>query len=963
MEIEIRDFRFFTGPVKFSFDEGMNILGGPVGIGKTTILNAIAWCLYKQGRGINPYGAKSPSPQVSLTIEGEILRLKDSAKVTITRSSGNNHVIVRKGSEALEGELAQQFIDSVFGPEHIWRQIAYLTQGEVCSVILNRQGQERVRLLCQLIFTDREDPIESIKAVNQVLNRHHQNLNLTIARHHPRITELEQEISNRPRPEPNLDSPEKLKKQLEEFRAAEHALLREKGVNDEIRDQISGAETEDRKLRAGLIDLRNLPSPEYLQQQQSLNRGKTLLNSLIHYHEDWSVENISQFSSGDFDQPWEILAEEVEREIAEVNRLRPELEKLEQLGRIQDITMLERDLALRRQELSRVEGEISQEALTLDELTAEISRQQTLHRENSEIEEARSSLPDLKTAANGFNPQTEELPPWSYYENLNAKAEKTVKALREADFSGIPTQENINAYREKLVKELARRENHNKKLAILERLQSLSERENLLKSQGASMNHTEEGLNQRRNALQKIREVKPHTCPNCNETVYFIAADERLVSKATLNNFVPNEENIQRVERELDNYQRSLPLSNELRELTYQLRRVKEEFAPYATIDYGLGNQPLDLEDLGRKISLLKDLTQPMSYRRDAYQACENYQRAFSLANRELHPVEPNSAENLLLRKVKLETNLQQRKTLQADVDRLETHLTDLNALNNQRTNYQVRREKFDSLAAELLGKKKNLAKLLLQLPDPEIPSGEIPGKISEYQEAKLNNTRLEDLLEKNSKILADLRKRFDPQLDVRLGSLQANIAETEKLLLDLQEKIALRELYAEYDQIIQEINQIRHDMEIAAKVSEIATNLVKHKLDTSLTRLLQSVNEFLTEMFDEPVSMEISLDADSTAFSINFGLRLGNVLHDKLNGLSGGQKNAISLAFLLSFNRLYHTPLLLLDEILCYFDKSMRNRALKLIRKMSSENRMLTVVSMHDDVVIERKIAIESNP
>jgi len=137
MKITLHGTRTHDGKT-FTFNENaLTLLDGRNGVGKSTLLDAIYWCLYGKIRDL--YEGSS-----TVTIEM-------SAGV-ITRSTKPNHLVFdTKEKKHLEDEEAQLAIDLLFGNKLIFDTSSYLKQSTSCY-LLTAPGDKRMEILNEMTF-------------------------------------------------------------------------------------------------------------------------------------------------------------------------------------------------------------------------------------------------------------------------------------------------------------------------------------------------------------------------------------------------------------------------------------------------------------------------------------------------------------------------------------------------------------------------------------------------------------------------------------------------------------------------------------------------------------------------------------------------------------------------------------------------------------------------------------------
>lgn len=106
MNVHLSNFRCHRNQT-FTFSPGLNLIEGKSGQGKTTILDAISWCLLGKQRNVLTRGEKKCS--VVLNIDGyQITRTKTPSRLLIAFPSG----------ETLEDDAAQHYVHRLIGGEH-----------------------------------------------------------------------------------------------------------------------------------------------------------------------------------------------------------------------------------------------------------------------------------------------------------------------------------------------------------------------------------------------------------------------------------------------------------------------------------------------------------------------------------------------------------------------------------------------------------------------------------------------------------------------------------------------------------------------------------------------------------------------------------------------------------------------------------------------------------------------------
>jgi len=155
----IKNFKKFTSRTfKFRIS-GVVKLSGVSGSGKSTVIKAIAWCLYDIDKNnVIPYSIKkaktiSNNTKVSIQFSEGILC---NESIVICRSKHPNKITIKIGNYQYENKEAQQKIIELFGDEKIWCASSYLEQKKQ-NLFLNMVQNDKLAFLSSLVFVNEEE--------------------------------------------------------------------------------------------------------------------------------------------------------------------------------------------------------------------------------------------------------------------------------------------------------------------------------------------------------------------------------------------------------------------------------------------------------------------------------------------------------------------------------------------------------------------------------------------------------------------------------------------------------------------------------------------------------------------------------------------------------------------------------------------------------------------------------------
>lgn len=103
MELQVKDFRYYKGNHQFSFSNNTTFILGESGAGKTSLLEALFFCLTGKGKNISCIESSENSPEVEMTFLNK--------KITRTRSN----VFFSDEETKVSDQVAQAKIQKMFG--------------------------------------------------------------------------------------------------------------------------------------------------------------------------------------------------------------------------------------------------------------------------------------------------------------------------------------------------------------------------------------------------------------------------------------------------------------------------------------------------------------------------------------------------------------------------------------------------------------------------------------------------------------------------------------------------------------------------------------------------------------------------------------------------------------------------------------------------------------------------------
>lgn len=156
MKLEINNFKCHNHKT-FDFRNGITLLNGNSGVGKSTILHAISWVIFGEPRQVTPLNNDKAKTSVKLIFD----------KYTIYRQKKPELLRLTENTTILENEDAQVRITALWGTYKVWEACCYLQQ-EMGHALMALTNSDKMELLSEISFSSDNPDFYSEKLEEQV---------------------------------------------------------------------------------------------------------------------------------------------------------------------------------------------------------------------------------------------------------------------------------------------------------------------------------------------------------------------------------------------------------------------------------------------------------------------------------------------------------------------------------------------------------------------------------------------------------------------------------------------------------------------------------------------------------------------------------------------------------------------------------------------------------------------------
>lgn len=960
MKLTLCNFRKFIGEHVYIFeDQALNLLKGDSGMGKSTIFQAILWCLYAKIRNITD--EKNKNTYVIIEIYDYYIK----------RSKPSDICEIHHDNKIYSGVEADSKIVQLFGTKDVFLSSSYILQNER-HLLIQSSNAEKTDLLLELTFGSIDQPYDNSETYLTVISdekiKVRQNI-ATLTGHYNALFQNYTSSYNS-----NKEKIEELIKINASKETLSHCYQNFKEKIREIEDLIS-----QRKVYNNQIDKLSTEISSY---ESKITEDNSYLESLSIDTIKKELEDCEKLLDiYKIIQPYlsmlELPLKDLENKIdvikKKINVYHKNLNICEKIGirysKIkveQTLVSLHEDL-LYNERLRKYEEDKTRaynlhmkKIKKYQEDCDKFERNRQIHFQNQKIDQHLHLFKMYNV------PYTEE-DKLKFIQHL----EKEIEKIRTYKQLYIEWQNNLSILRkkhnDKIKARNLKKEQYEKTLSWKKNVSEYSKLTDKIKELEQKIESLD--LNQYNDYYKDVlnwwkiissnRELNSFTlpiyknqfdscseCPVCKSVLYYREGKLELTQNYYENGFEQLKEYMEKCEIIKFEYNKIKKEIEHLRIKAQAINITEPEFIVEELIteeieELILPNEPAKPEssekDLLSLIETFKNIDTTIEKQNELDDAPNTrpFSIDFNFNYADFNYIKPKLSENEINEQIEL---LKEVVNFY-DLDELTEKQNLILSVIEKKTLYDV-----------FINSNLTYEKLILKKKD-------LSGKIKQYEIRLSEKEKNTILLEKLKTNMLELERKDLPSLNSLLEDKKTNLQYAD-YYFDLLNTYSLYEpIVATYNNMIQVQQNILKNTKYEnnlSRMNKIFEELQAQAMNDTINTINTVVNSIITDLFNDDIEISLNTHKELKTKNIlklqlNVQLTYKGVTRD-IKSLSGGEEDRVSFAFLIAFACICNsTPFLMLDECFSAINMDLREKCLKILKKYLPHKTIIVV--SHEEV------------
>ena len=924
-KLVMHGFKSFVKKTEIPFSQGINVIVGANGSGKSNVSDALCFVLgrlsVKSMRAAKAgnlifLGSKAAAPAkeaiVEIVIENSDRTLSiDAEEISIKR-------IVRRNGQS---------IYKINNETKTRQEVLFLlAQGGIdpngFNIVLQGEIQNFVRMQPE----ERRKVIEEVSGISIYESRKAKSLS-ELEKTEEKLKEVVAILRERTIYLNNLEKErqqalkfKKLESDLKKFKASIIFvdITKKKKFSEEINSKTTNKNKEIEKEKKLILEIKS-EIENFESKINSINTTIQKSTGLEQEHLNQEIANLRAELAG-----MNVRTENFENKLNSISKNKSELNEI-----IRNSELSIKELQKGAPSTIKTQKEVDSKKQELEKVE---EQRKKFYMTKSELKSVKERVQEKKATLNS-------------YENESEFLLKQIKSISQEISNTKITREKIEELKHLLIEKKSILEDLGKKEIILEKVSGTSEYE----------------IDKQKKFLDKIS--KMDICPMCK-------------SKIT-------EEHIEEIQREIHEKVTELEkeIKNSDKELNeiYEKRQILNQQIEKLNLDISNGNSDLiKLANVSEKQNSIKNIQEKIDYLKgeisellkreksleSSFDENSNIEQKYETLRIEVQEISLRNNENvdseisfkqreLERSKISLKQMLREEEDLNSELKEIRSKMNEKEKdLEKKKKQEEELTEKFKKMISERESFQKKIRDNEIEISKKQ---NEVYNLEQELNNLKIDSARINAEIENLETEMLDF-----PDVEVINGnrdSLVERLAKTQEQLSHIG-SVNLRSLEV-YDEIKKEYDLIKEKTEIISKEKEGILKIIYEidvKKKKTFLQTLNSLNEIFSRNFSQlsqkgSVSLELENKKEPFEGGVNIIVKTGHGKYFDVKSLSGGEQTLVALSLIFGIQELKPYYFYIFDEIDAALDKRNSERLADLLKKYMKKGQYI-VISHNDEVI-----------
>jgi DNA repair exonuclease SbcCD ATPase subunit len=207
------------------------------------------------------------------------------------------------------------------------------------------------------------------------------------------------------------------------------------------------------------------------------------------------------------------------------------------------------------------------------------------------------------------------------------------------------------------------------------------------------------------------------------------------------------------------------------------------------------------------------------------------------------------------------------------------------------------------------------------------------------------------------SKLKSIILSKSSQELSILLESTNQDIVSYEDYVQEGKQLVLMVNTRAELESTQKLMMELTNQQSYVNRLRMLIIEVTNSSLQNLVDSINACTNSILEDLFENDIKLELKLFKEDKKTNnlkprLNFAIYYNNNTYDSIMGLSGGEKDRISLALTIALACVNPSPVLFLDETMSSINQDLRESSIEVLKKFVVNQSQKTVLLVEHNIV-----------